>query len=60
MSDQTEEEALEQQILEKRDLLNRMVVKGINEELIVLSQELDVLISNFMIKQIARNKKIAV
>lgn len=60
MTDQTEQAALCQQILEKRDLLNKMVVEGINEEVIVLSQELDLLIRDYMLNQIVRDKKIAV
>lgn len=60
MEDKTEQAALAEQILEKRDLLNKMVVNGINEEVIILSQELDVLIKNFMVNQIGKDKKIAV
>ena len=49
---------LEEEILKKRLLLNRLILNGINEELIEISQELDILINIYT--KLQKNKIIAV
>ena len=43
---------LKEEIYYKRAMLNELIKKGINEELIELSQELDVLINDYLKIQI--------
>lgn len=57
MEDMQDQSSLRKIINERRDILNKRVLKGINDEVIILSQELDILIEKYMKNQLKEYNK---
>lgn len=57
MEDMQDQSTLRKRINERRDILNKRVLKGINDEVIILSQELDILIEKYMKNQLKEYNK---
>ncbi len=57
MEDMQDQSSLRKIINERRDILNKRVLKGIDDEVIILSQELDILIEKYMKNQLKEYNK---
>lgn len=57
MEDMQDQSSLRKIINERRDILNKRVLKWIDDEVIILSQELDILIEKYMKNQLKEYNK---
>lgn len=57
MEDIQDQSSLRKKINERRDTLNKRVLEGINDEVVILSQELDLLIQKYVKNQLKEYNK---